>query len=111
MKVPAEIAKDAVHKTEDQKNLKNIQKRSSDYHQFHCYVVKEKEIQHLPQVVVANPGWPRSILMVASLNKETSHHEVKYLFDEFEHLQTSTLCVRDMLQSSDVKDLCESVKT
>jgi len=110
MKVLAEIAKDVVHKTEDLKNLKNSQKRSSDYHQFHCYVVKEKEIQHLPQVVAANPGWPRSILMVASLNKETSHHEVKYLFDEFEHLQTSTLCVRDMLQSSDVKDLCESVK-
>lgn len=105
LKVLANKAKDHLHQTEGLKYLAKHQKNS-----FHCRIVKEKELKYLPEVVAAYPGRPNSILMVAPMNKKMSVHKINDFTSELRHLQTSTLCVRDMIEPYDVKEFFDMVK-
>jgi len=77
---------------------------------FHCRVMEEKELMYLPQVVAKHPGRPKSILIVSPMSETMSSHQVKSLTSEMRHLQISTLCVRDMHATLDVKDMCETIQ-
>jgi hypothetical protein len=92
--------------------LKNLATKQKVLHNvdFSCRVVEERELKYLPAVVSANPGRPRSILLVAPMN-ESMNSKVKDLSSELRHLQTSTICVRDIMGPIHVKDLCDMVKT
>jgi hypothetical protein len=94
-------------------NLKKLATKQKALHniEFNCRIIEEKELKYLPIVVAAHPGRPRSILLVAPMNQHMNSKEVRYLSSELRHLQTSTVCVRDMTEPIHVKDLCDTIKT
>ena len=106
----AQKAKDFLQKTQALKKVR-IKQSKRQLVDFHCRIAEESDLRFLPQVVAANPGWPKSILIVSPMNETMSIHQTKDLTAEMRHLQTSTLCVRDMLDPLDVEDLFETVKT
>ena len=77
---------------------------------FQCRIAAETELRFLPKIVAANPGRPKSILIVKPMNKKMSLHQVCNFSTEMRRLQTSTLVVSDMTDFMDVKNLLHTVK-